>query len=70
MKGKNIILAGGSAVIGAIVLKTTFDFGAKMGIACVLSGLSSEDISKIIPQEKGGWERDISKLIEIKKRRL
>lgn len=69
MKGKNIILvvAGASVVAGS--LKVAFDFGAKMGIALLLSDLSSEDISKIVPEEKGGWCKDISKLTNIAKER-
>jgi hypothetical protein len=40
-----------------------------MGIATVLSNLSPEDISAIIPKEKGGWYKDISEIIEIVKER-
>lgn len=54
MKGKNIILIGVGASAIAASLKMAFEFGAKMGIATVLSNLSPEDISAIIPKEKGG----------------
>ncbi len=40
-----------------------------MGIAAVLSDLSLEDISEIVPKEKGGWYKDISEIIEIVKER-
>lgn len=71
MKGKNIILigVGGGASAIAASLKIAFDFGAKMGIAAVLSDLSLEDISEIVPKEKGGWYKDISEIIEIVKER-
>lgn len=70
MKGKNIILIGGGGASAiAASLKMAFEFGAKMGIATVLSNLSPEDISAIIPKEKGGWYKDISEIIEIVKER-
>lgn len=65
MKGKNIILVGAGAIIGALALKVSFDFGAKMGVSLILSELPSEDISKIVPKEKGGWNKDILRLLEI-----
>ena len=69
MKGKNIILLGVGVSAIAASLKMVFDFGAKMGIATVLSNLSSEDISEIVSKEKGGWYKDISKITEIVKER-
>ena len=48
MKGKNIILIGVGASAIAASLKIAFEFGAKMGMAVVLSNLSPEDISEIV----------------------
>lgn len=69
MKTKNIIVIGAGASAIAASLKIAFDFGAKMGIANVLSDLSPEDISAIVPKEKGGWYKDISEIIKIVKER-
>lgn len=69
MKGKNVILMTLGTVATAVSLKVAFDFGAKMGIATLLSHLSSEDLSEIIPEEKGGWYRDILKIAQCVKER-
>jgi hypothetical protein len=62
MKGKNVILIilGTSTI--AVSLKAAFDLGAKIGIATLLSDLSSEDLSEIMPEEKSGWYKDISSI--------
>lgn len=65
MKSKNILLVGVGTSVMVVSLKAAFDFGAKMGIATLLSKLSSEDLSEIIPEEKGGWYKDISKITHV-----
>ena len=65
MKGKNIILVGVGTSVIAISLKAAFNFGVKMGIATLLSGLSSKELSEIIPEEKGGWYKDILQITRI-----
>lgn len=62
MKRKNVILMMLGTSVMAVSLKAAFDLGAKIGIATLLSDLSSDDLSKIMSKEKGGWYKDISNI--------